>query len=509
MTIGATRRNDANGNDSTATYPYGFKIFAATDLEVKVKKASDGSITTLTYTTHYTVTGVGSANGGNVVLVDVDGAWQNAADGTLKTGYSIAIVRKAPLTQTTDIRNQGGFFAATHEDVFDKLTMLAQRLDDDLGRAVKLDSAYDTTAYNMTLPAPVASSAIGFNAAGTGLAIISSLAGVATTAFTQSLLDDANAEAFIDTLTAGLSAETAPAIGDRLILDDVSAGTWDAITLENLWKVINGFTAIAAADIDAAADKVPVYDASAGEIRAAVINALLPAGSIQDYAGSSVPGGWLECDGSAVSRTTYAALFTAIGTTWGSGDGSTTFNLPDLRGRARISRGTGTMTEAVAAASVTTGDDTFTVAANDDKWITGMKVQVSTTGGLPAGLAAATDYWLVRASSTTIKFATSLANAQNGTVIDLTTQGTGTHTVTHTLTARTLGIRGGEEAHAMSSTELLAHTHSLEGAFVLNGGGSGFMLNNTGSFDNTESKGGNAAMNNMQPYGTVITIIKT
>jgi len=47
---------------------------------------------------------------------------------------------------------------------------------------------------------------------------------------------------------------------------------------------------------------------------------------------SSAPTGWLECDGSAVSRATYAALFTAISTTWGTGDGSTTFNIPDMRG---------------------------------------------------------------------------------------------------------------------------------------------------------------------------------
>lgn len=55
-------------------------------------------------------------------------------------------------------------------------------------------------------------------------------------------------------------------------------------------------------------------------------------GSVQAFATSSAPSGWLKADGSAVSRTTYSALFAAIGTTHGSGDGSTTFNLPDLRG---------------------------------------------------------------------------------------------------------------------------------------------------------------------------------
>lgn len=55
---------------------------------------------------------------------------------------------------------------------------------------------------------------------------------------------------------------------------------------------------------------------------------LVPTGTVLHFAGSAAPTGFLLCDGSAISRTTYAALFTAIGTTWGAGDGSTTFNLP-------------------------------------------------------------------------------------------------------------------------------------------------------------------------------------
>ena len=59
----------------------------------------------------------------------------------------------------------------------------------------------------------------------------------------------------------------------------------------------------------------------------------LPAGVIFQYGAASAPSGYLLCDGSAVSRTTYSALFTAISTTYGTGDGSTTFNVPDFRGR--------------------------------------------------------------------------------------------------------------------------------------------------------------------------------
>lgn len=64
-----------------------------------------------------------------------------------------------------------------------------------------------------------------------------------------------------------------------------------------------------------------------------IINRLNPAGAIQAYGGDTIPNGYLLCDGSAISRTTFAALFGAIGTKHGNGDGSTTFNLPDYRGR--------------------------------------------------------------------------------------------------------------------------------------------------------------------------------
>ena len=65
-----------------------------------------------------------------------------------------------------------------------------------------------------------------------------------------------------------------------------------------------------------------------------------PTGSIKPFAGTTIPDGYLLCDGSAVSRTTYAALFAVIGTTYGSGDGSTTFNLPNLSD-GRVAAGTG------------------------------------------------------------------------------------------------------------------------------------------------------------------------
>lgn len=74
-----------------------------------------------------------------------------------------------------------------------------------------------------------------------------------------------------------------------------------------------------------------------------------PPGTLFQYAGTSAPGGYLVCDGSAISRTTYADLYAAIGTTYGAGNGSSTFNLPDLRGRVAVGQGTNTSVSTLGA----------------------------------------------------------------------------------------------------------------------------------------------------------------
>jgi microcystin-dependent protein len=79
------------------------------------------------------------------------------------------------------------------------------------------------------------------------------------------------------------------------------------------------------------------------------------------FAGSASPSGWLTCDGAAVNRTTYAALFAVIGTTYGAGNGTTTFNLPDMRGRAPIGVGTGSGLTARALADEV-GAETHTLS---------------------------------------------------------------------------------------------------------------------------------------------------
>ena len=64
----------------------------------------------------------------------------------------------------------------------------------------------------------------------------------------------------------------------------------------------------------------------------------IPTGTIVPWSASSLATGFLECNGAAVSRTTYAALFAIVSTTYGVGDGSTTFNLPDLQNNVAVSK---------------------------------------------------------------------------------------------------------------------------------------------------------------------------
>lgn len=106
-------------------------------------------------------------------------------------------------------------------------------------------------------------------------------------------------------------------------------------------------------NISGEVQELPAGDTTAGATAA-------PTGTVLDFAGSSVPTGFLECDGSAVSRTTYSALFGVVGTLWGVGDGTTTFNLPNLQGLPVWGK------DGSNAVGTVTGSDTINIAHTHD-----------------------------------------------------------------------------------------------------------------------------------------------
>ncbi|HBE9081436.1 hypothetical protein ABQ381_12565 [Serratia fonticola] len=118
-------REEYTGNGVTTDFDYRFRVFSAEDLVVSVADTTE-TISVLTLNTDYTVTGAGSRNGGKVKL-----------SSPLAFNWRISIERELPVTQETDIRNQGNFFPEVHEDAFDKLTMLIQQAWSYFGLALR------------------------------------------------------------------------------------------------------------------------------------------------------------------------------------------------------------------------------------------------------------------------------------------------------------------------------------------------------------------------------------
>lgn len=243
-------------------------------------------------------------------------------------------------------------------------------------------------------------------------------------------------------------------------------------------------------------------------------NAFLSAvtGQIIMYGNATPPAGFLAADGSAVSRTTQANLFAVIGTSFGVGDGSTTFNLPDLRGSVPV--GSGTKTKVATFASRASNVLTVTGLSNaaNNEFQTGQVITYHSTSTVIAGLTNDTVYYLIRTGNLTFSLATTLALAQVGTPIALSSDGAGVQTFTLTLTARTIGHSGGEETHAQARGEESPHVHSVTAtASSISNQSFSPGNNTTGSTftGNTNSSPGGVATNNMQPFAVITYMIKT
>ncbi|MBC5790634.1 hypothetical protein [Providencia sp. JUb39] len=114
--------NEYTGNGVTTDFDYKFRIFKASDLSVTTSDADGDNVVTLRLGTDYTVTGANKSAGGKVILPR-----------PLADKHKISIARDIPITQETSFRNQGKFLAETHEDAFDYLTMIIQRIWGGLG----------------------------------------------------------------------------------------------------------------------------------------------------------------------------------------------------------------------------------------------------------------------------------------------------------------------------------------------------------------------------------------
>ena len=142
MTISSTTvKNSYNGDGSTTTFSYTFKVFADSDLQVIIRSAL-GTETVKTLTTHYTVTGAGGASGGSVIFTG----------GNIPVATETVVLRRAiPQTQAIDYIANDPFPAESHEEGLDRATMAIQQLQEELNRSIKISRTNTMTSTEFTV----------------------------------------------------------------------------------------------------------------------------------------------------------------------------------------------------------------------------------------------------------------------------------------------------------------------------------------------------------------------
>ncbi len=279
-------------------------------------------------------------------------------------------------------------------------------------------------------------------------------------------------------------------IDDELLLVTAVAGTTWTVT-----RAVEGPGGAAAHPAGALVTQV---------LTAAVVAAFVPAGTISPFAGVRTPTGWLRCDGTAVSRTTYSDLFSAIcptytgNTTNGSANitsVSDTFSteLSEMTGRVVEGPGIPSGATIVSLSSVGGGVINVTLSANCTATATGITFRVCPFGRGDG--------------STTFN----VPDLRRRTLVGI--GGSGTATL-----ANTLAATGGSETHTLSTSEIPSHNHAPGGSapnfWNRAWPGGSFAINYTaGTGDSTSSTtantGGGGAHNNLQPSLVVNYIIKT
>lgn len=200
-----------------------------------------------------------------------------------------------------------------------------------------------------------------------------------------------------------------------------------------------------------------------------------PAGIIMPFAGTVAPQGYLLCDGSAVSRTTYATLYAVIGDTFGAGDGSSTFNVPDLSGRVPLG------VSQAHALGTTGGSETVTLTESE---LPAHVHQVPQHGHANT-IGATTPAFSHTITQPVFKYNKPNTGGQGGTLSGPTASYNSTNTAT-----------------ATRSTNVAVSAHAAAECTM-----SG-SVSNAAAFD-SDTEGGNLAHNNMQPFIAMTYIIST
>ena len=303
MTVSsATNKVSYNGNGSQTVFAYGFKIFDEDDLTVIIRNASGGE-TTQTITTHYTVSGVGVASGGNVTM------------GTAPaSGESLTIIRELPLTQGLDLVPNDPFPATLVEDTLDKLTFMIHQHEETLNRSIKGSKTTTITNPSFTEDATArANKVFAFDASGDiditqEIGVFKGNWGAGTTYAVRDLVKDTSTNNIFIAITAHTSSGSQPLTTNTdsakwaLIVDAASATTSQNAAASSATAAANSATAAANSATSAATSATN----SANSATASATSAT-NAGTSETNAATSATNSANSATAAAASATSAAA----------------------------------------------------------------------------------------------------------------------------------------------------------------------------------------------------------
>lgn len=317
MTVSsATNKVSYNGNGSTTVFAYGFKIFDQDDLTVILRNASGGE-TTQSISTNYTVSGVGSASGGNVTM------------GTAPaSGESLTIIREQPLTQGLDLVANDPFPAASFEDQLDKLTFMVQQHQEELNRSVKGSKTTTITDPTFTEDATArANKVFAFDASGNiditqEIGVYKGNWGAGTTYAVRDLVKDTSTNNIFIAITAHTSSGSQPLTTNTdsakwaLIVDAASATTSATAAANSATAGASSATA-AANSATASASSATTASTKASEASTSASNASTSASaastSATNSASSATAAASSASSAAAAGETAATSLAIALG----------------------------------------------------------------------------------------------------------------------------------------------------------------------------------------------------
>lgn len=395
MTLSTTaNRKEYAGDGVTTAFAFPYYFLANADIVVEQRVDSTGVSTVKALTTDYTLAGAGLAAGGTVTMLVAP-----------PSGQTLVVYRQPAAIQGADFVTNDISAADSYERAIDLLTMLVQTLQEKLGRALVFPIS-DPASLSSIIPSSVsrASQVLGFDANGNPAIVSSPVVDTSTLlVVASSAPPHVNGRIWVDTSTPSHLIAKQSDGTDWIQLWDVNtstnvvtigitdgtitnakladmatqtfkgrttAGTGDPedLTVGQATAMLNVAVASGASH---AKGLVPDPGATPGTTKFLredmtwnVPAGSTPTGAIMLFGAAAAPAGWLLCNGAAVNRTTYSDLFAAVGTTWGVGDGSTTFNVPDLRGRVPVGAGTGAGLTARTLAATGGEEGTVLVANN-------------------------------------------------------------------------------------------------------------------------------------------------